>query len=299
MVQLNDDEINLKEMIGVLFKKRNILLYCSIGFCFALIALIFSLLQQPVYESRTTILVKGASTPISGRFAGLVSMLGLGQQSMGFTTNDLIEIIRSRVVTAKVLDDLKLKEKIKGWDNPMIKRTSLISAVAGMLKSAKVFGNIIELKTETNDPQLAAELANGFINAFSYYWNELNYTEAQKKMKYIRSELPRVERELKSVEAKLMLSPRSVTGFSLGGQGGVQREFEIYNSVYTMLKKELESAKLDTSKEIPPFSVIDVAEKPLYKIRPKTKFNVLIGLMLGLFSGIFVAFFREYWEKSK
>lgn len=78
----------------------------------------------------------------------------------------------------------------------------------------------------------------------------------------------------------------------------LSRELDIQISVYTMLRKEYESVKLEESKEIPPFSIVDKAEKPLAKSKPRTKLNALIGLVLGLFSGAFVAFFQEYWEKS-
>lgn len=73
---------------------------------------------------------------------------------------------------------------------------------------------------------------------------------------------------------------------------------DISNSVYTMLRKEYESVKLEESKEIPPFSVVDGAAVPEKPSKPKIKLNTLIGLVLGIFSGVFVAFFQEYWEKS-
>jgi uncharacterized protein involved in exopolysaccharide biosynthesis len=106
-----------------------------------------------------------------------------------------------------------------------------------------------------------------------------------------------VEADLKRTESVLQLVPKSSSGFSLSGQSGPQRDFDIYNSVYTMLRKERESAKLEAAKDMPQFSVIDPAEKPLSPSKPKTKQNVMIGLVLGLFSGVFVAFFLEYWQR--
>ena len=197
----------------------------------------------------------------------------------------------------KVLDELKLTEKVLGWNNPKIKRQNLISAVQGMLKKPKSDGNVIELTVEMGDKDLVADIANAYVEALGYYGNELNYSAAQGKLKYIQSELPRIEKELAVVKDQLKLVPNAGAR-PMNTLASVQGDFEIYNSVYIMLRKELESAKLEASKEIPSFSVLDKAEKPESKSKPKTKLNVMIGLVLGAFIGVFLAFFKEYWEKS-
>lgn len=291
-----NDEIDLREYIGVILRRWKSILLVAVGF--TAIALIYCLMQEPAYEAKATILMRGSSTPIPAKFAGLASVFGVSQQGMGINIDDLMNIVKSRSVAEKVLDDLKLTQRIKGWDNPKAKRSSLISATSGMIKKPKATNNIFEIVAETNDPQLSADIANGFVSALSYYWNELNYSEAQKKVKYIDSALPEVERDLQVTEEKLKLTPRSFTGYSIAGQGGVQRDYEVYNSVYIMLRKEREAAKLEASKEIPPFSIVDYAEKPLLKSKPKTKLIVIVGLVFGVLSGAFIAFFQEYWEKS-
>jgi len=291
-----NDEIDLREYIDVVLRRwKSILL---IAFGLTAIALIYSLMQEPAYEAKAIILMRGSSTAIPAKFAGLASVFGVNQQGMGINIDDLMKIVKSRSVAEKALEDLKLAKRIKGWDNPNIKRSSLISATSGMIKQPKVSNNIVEIAAETNDPQLSADIANGFVSALSYYWNELNYTEAQKKIKYIDSALPKVEKDLSVTEEKLKLTPRSFTGYSIAGQGGVQRDYEIYNSVYIMLRKEREAAKLEASKEIPPFSIVDYAEKPLLKSKPKTVLNIIVGLVFGVISGVFIAFFQEYWDKS-
>jgi uncharacterized protein involved in exopolysaccharide biosynthesis len=259
-------------------------------------AFLYSINQKPIYAASTTILLRSSNG--ASQYAGLAGMLGANISSGGVgNAGDLTELLKSRVVAAKVLDDLQLTKRIKGWNDPTVKRHSLASAVSGMLKPPKTSGNLVELKVETDDAQLAADVANDFVNALAYYWNELNFTQAQKKLKYITAELPRVESDLKTVENKLKLAP-AAGGILASGTGSLQRDFEIYNSVYVMLKKELESTKLEAAKEIPPFSMVDQAEKPLSKSKPKTGLNVMIGLVLGLFSGVFIAFFQEYWEKT-
>jgi uncharacterized protein involved in exopolysaccharide biosynthesis len=308
-----DDEIDFREYIEVLRKRWKSIAYLTIGLAAA--ALVFSLMQSPVYEAETTILLKsGGGGGSLAQFAGLAGLAGISLPSGSGNIGDITQLLQSQAVAAKVLDDLKLKERIKGWNDPQIKEQSLISGVRGMLKKPKMDGNLIDLKVEYSDPAMAAEIANGYASALSYYWNRLNYTEARKKREYIESQLPRVELDLKQAEQRFkqftLLSPKSgvaaegLMGTAYGSQSqGVElsrltRELEIQNSIYTMLRKEYESVKLEESKEIAPFSVIDRAVKPESKSRPKVKLNAMIGLVLGLFSGVFLAFFQEYWEKS-
>jgi len=309
-----EDEIDLREYIEVMRKRWKVIAYLTVGVTLA--ALIFSLLQRPTYEAKATILIRfgGGGSSLS-QLAGLAGLAGISLSTGGGNLADLTEVLQSDAVAAKVLKDLKLKERMKGWDDPKLSEQELIAAVKGMLKKPKVSNNLVELKVECPDKELAAEIANGFVEALSYFWNKLNYTEARKKREYIEAQLPRVEKELKEAEQRLkqftLLSPRSgsTTSGLLGAISGSQsqgievarlsRELDIQNSVYTMLRKEYESVKLEESKEIPPFSVVDQAVPPKFKSKPKVKLNTLIGFVLGLFSGVFVAFFQEYWEKSE
>lgn len=308
-----EDEIELREYLAVIRKRWQIIAFLTVGIAF--LALVFSLLQKPVYEAKTTVLIRsntGSST--LSQFAGLAGLAGISLPSGGGNLGDLSDLLQTEVVASKVLEDLKLRERIKGWDNPILDNHKLALAVSGMLSKPKVSGDIMEIKVQYTDPRLTAEIANGYGDALSYYWNKLNFTEARKKKEYIESQLPRVEAELKDAEMKMkkftLLSPRggNTTSGLLGAISGSQsqgievsrlsRELDIQNSVYTMLRKEYETVKLDESKEIPPFSIIDKAIVPEIPTKPKIKLNALIGLVIGLFSGVFVAFFQEYWDKS-
>lgn len=223
--QIYDDEIDLREYIEVIRKRWKMIAYITAGVAAAV--LVFSLLQEPVYEARTTVLIRsggGGSSTLS-QFAGLAGLAGISLPSGGGSLSDLTDVLQSKAVAAKVLEDLKLRERIKGWDNPKLSENELASAVQGLLKKPKTTsGNLVELKVEFTDPKLTAEIANGFADALSYYWNRLNYTEARRKKEYIETQLPRIEKELKLAEQKLkqftLLSPRggSATASNLLGE---------------------------------------------------------------------------------
>jgi len=312
MAQNYESEIDLREYLIVLVRRWKTVAAITLGL--GILALVFSLLQKPVYEAKTTVLLKsGGSNSALSQFAGLASIAGINLSSGGNSLQDLPDIVKSRAIAARVFEELKLNDRID-WGKKNVSEQLKIKAVQNMLKEPKISGNLVELKVEYTDPALAAELANSFVDALAFYWNKLNYTEARKKREYIDSQLPRVELDLKAAESRLkaftLISPRAIGNSSnlLGSIGASQpqgieisrlsREFDIQNSIYTMLRKEYEQVKLEESKEIPPFSIVDRAVKPEFKIKPKIKLNIFIGLALGLFAGTFWAFFQEYWEKS-
>jgi len=207
-------------------------------------------------------------------------------------------------VARKVFYEMNLKQRIKGWDKTDLEDERLINSVPGMLKKPKITGGFMEITAQTNDAKLSADLANAYAKALAEFWSQLNMTEAQKKKSYIDSQMPKIEKDLAAAEANLKQLTLMASGANLGLNAKsvemqrIAREVEIQNTVYIMLRKEYETAKLDAAKDMPPFSVIDQAQVPLHKSKPKVKLNVMIGFVLGGFIGIFIAFFREYWEKS-
>ena len=290
-----DDEIDIREYVDVFRRRWKVIAYVAAGL--AAVALIFSFFQSPVYEAKTTILVNSGGGGLSG-LASLASMVGGGMPAGDGIMGDLVAVLKSRAVADKVVKDLDLREKISGWDDPGIKDEKLASAVQQMLRRTKATGNLLEIVVEYSDPALAVEIADGYVNALSYYWNNLNRTEAQKKREYIEGQMPRVKNDLE-------LTERRLKSFSLLGVADpsveykrIEREFEIQNTVYVMLRKEYETVKLEESKIIPPSSVVDGAVVPKTPVRPRPKLNALIGLVLGLCSGSFIAFFQEYWEET-
>lgn len=76
------------------------------------------------------------------------------------------------------------------------------------------------------------------------------------------------------------------------------RDFKFNETLYELLLKQYEAAKLDEAKDATIIQVIDKAEPPEQRIKPKRRQMVTIAGVVGLFLSIFAAFFLEYTEKS-
>jgi len=291
-----NDEINLKEYFEIILKRwKSVVLIALVVTLFVFVS---TSRQKPVYMAKTTLLVRGGGGSSLSQYSGLANLAGIDMSSKG-KISELMQLLQTRKVAAKVVEDLKLRDKIKGWDDPSLDEHQLAAAVQGLIKNPKADGNLVKLRVEYTDPELTAEILNGFTKALSYYWNELNYTEASKKKQYIESQLPRVKKELAAIEKK-------IKSFTLLGltkptveYKRLEREFEIQNSVYTMLRNEYEAVKLEGAKEIPPFSVIDEALVPKSPFKPRIKLYTRVGLVLGIFLGGLFAFLQEYVQKTK
>lgn len=78
----------------------------------------------------------------------------------------------------------------------------------------------------------------------------------------------------------------------------LKREVEIQNSVFTMLTGEYEKARIEQARDTPVVQVLDRAEKPNLRSRPKRKILALVGAALGLGWGSMVALVRTAWRDN-
>jgi uncharacterized protein involved in exopolysaccharide biosynthesis len=76
------------------------------------------------------------------------------------------------------------------------------------------------------------------------------------------------------------------------------RDLKFNETLYELLAKQFEAAKLDEAKEAAVIQVIDKAIPPEKRAKPKRTLMVLIATFTGFFLSIFVAFFTEYKERA-
>lgn len=76
------------------------------------------------------------------------------------------------------------------------------------------------------------------------------------------------------------------------------RELKFNETLYELLLKQYELAKLDESRDATVIQVVDKAEPPERRHKPKRKLIVFVSTISALFLSIFIAFFKEFIEKS-
>lgn len=78
----------------------------------------------------------------------------------------------------------------------------------------------------------------------------------------------------------------------------LRRDVEIQNTVYTMLTNEYEKARIEEARDTPVVQVLDHAQKPNLRSKPKRKILTIVGGLLGLGWASMLALFRTAWRDN-
>jgi uncharacterized protein involved in exopolysaccharide biosynthesis len=79
----------------------------------------------------------------------------------------------------------------------------------------------------------------------------------------------------------------------------LKRNVEIENTVYIMLVKELEKARIEEARDTPTVQVMDRASVPNLRSRPRRKVMVVVGGIAGLGWSAFFAMFITAWRQNR
>lgn len=303
-----DDEINLKDYLDVVLRQWATI--AAVAVISVVIAFVVSVLTRPAYEAKANILIRSSSGGSTSQLAGLASLAGINMGGGGGSNiGDLNELLKTKAVSRDVKKEIEDVSELMNRGH--LDRAALDLVEGGSTEApagtdlgkmkAKIDGNFLAITVEHKSPVLAARIADAYVDALSVYWNKLNFSEARKKKEYIEKQLPIAEASLRLVESKI----KNMTYLVAPAAGGLssqpetvdiarlKREYEIQSSVYIMLRKEYESAKLDEAREMSPFTDVERAEVPAVPSKPKLQLNLIVGSIAGLFLGIFIAFAKD------
>ena len=123
--------------------------------------------------------------------------------------------------------------------------------------------------------------------------------EGNSQLKAAREELGVMKYEL----AKLEGSKGDRSSESSGGQGlenvRLLRDMKYYETIYELLAKQYEVAKIDEAKDASIIQVMDKAIEPDRKSKPKRALIVLLSTLAAFFIAIIWAFIREALAKAR
>ena len=78
----------------------------------------------------------------------------------------------------------------------------------------------------------------------------------------------------------------------------MSRDVAVLIGVFTTLKQQLETAKIEEVKELDYVIILDNPEAPLFPVKPKKRLMVIMAGFLGIGLGIVLVFLREYTQNS-
>ncbi|MBN2354093.1 MAG: hypothetical protein JXD23_16090 [Spirochaetales bacterium] len=79
----------------------------------------------------------------------------------------------------------------------------------------------------------------------------------------------------------------------------VELEVRVQNEIYAMIRKELESAKIEEAGDAAVFQIINPLETPETKFFPKRSLVMAVSVLVGFFLGVFLAYLVDYIRRKK
>jgi len=196
---VEEDEINLLELLQVLVRrKRLIMVMCAVA---ALLSVAYSLTLPNIYTATARVLPPqkdggGGLSAMLGQAGALAGLAGVG--GLGGGADLYVGILKSRSVADAVIKKLDLQKELKT-------RTSDESraAIQNLVKIQAGKDGIITVAADSKNPQLAARLANTFVDELGKKSVELNLTKAGTERIFLEKRLDVVKADLKKAEDAL------------------------------------------------------------------------------------------------
>ena len=276
--------ISLPDLWIKLVQHKNLI----IGFTLAatLLSLSIALLLPNTYTGTAKILPPQQSQSSASALLNQVGgLLGIAGGSLGGKNpNDLyVTMLKSRNVMEKIVNRFDLRN-VYGQDSvtdTLKKLNKNVSVTAGK-------EGVITVEVEDHEPKRAAELANAYIEELDKLMQSFSLTDASQKRTFFEQQLKSAKDRLTNAELTLDQTPKT----SLHYLDAV-RNLRYQESVFEILAKQFEMAKLDESKNYPLIQVLDKASLPEERSKPKRGLIVTISASVAFFLAVFFVYWRE------
>lgn len=368
-----DDDISLLDLLIVLAERKRMILYWTAGFAIA--ALVISLLLPKSFTATAVLMPPrqpgSVGSLLTSELGNLGGMAALAGGSLGIKNpNDMyVGMLKSQTVEDAMVSKYGLMKEY---------RAPYLSAARKVFEShVTVNGNdkdgLIHISVEDRDPQKAAEMANGYVDAFRHLSEGLAITEASQRRLFFQRELEQAKDNLANAEEALKKTEQTTGLIQLDSQaralietaaelraeitakevqiqamqtyatgenaqlvqaqqeldslraqlaklGGSEespnslivpkgkvpevgleyvrklRDVKYYETIFEILAKQLEVAKIDEAREGSFVQVVDPAIVPDHKSSPRRALIVIIATLAGFFIGIVAALFQAGME---
>jgi len=132
-----------------------------------------------------------------GPAAGMLGMMG------GSATTDLVEILSSRTMASRVATELKLDQEKEFKENTT--RAQLIEVLQEMVEvtAPTIKNRLVSISVNASRPDLAANIANAYVNELKGMLDEIGYNKAAKNLRFVRDQLRKAKESLTLSEERL------------------------------------------------------------------------------------------------
>lgn len=202
--------LNINVLRGLLYRQR--WLVAAVVFAAAVIGLTVTLLMTPMYEATSKVSIKPFGEQVVDSKTNMPMPTNLVYEYIA----TMVQRIKSRQMAEVVVDDLKLGERQdllgKNVDQGRApgltddqwrdaKRQMAISAITGSLNVAGSQGSlVIDIGVRSENPILAAEVANAYANAFVASDTRSSVQSSRYALTYLTDQIEQTRARLQTAE---------------------------------------------------------------------------------------------------
>ena len=314
--QQNTDSISILEIFRIIANDIKVVIVIPSLFLVMMLLYLF-FFAEPSYVS-TSKLLSSSSSMNSSQAQGLMSRFGI---NMPFSQQEqkwvYPEIIKSRTIGRAVLKrDFKFENKYIPLINILVETkitkskinySDELKALESLLNmisvSEDISTGIITLNIESSDPMLSYQINQAYIDELDAHQKRYNKAKTRDAKLFIRDRIISTEKELIIAEENLKNfrdRNRRIENSPalLLEQERFTREVAVLTGVFTTLKQQLETTKIEEVKESDYVITFDPPEVPLIRSKPNRKLLVIISAILGSGLSLIFIFLRYYLSTS-
>ena len=347
------DEISLLDLLQVI--ADNLRLLIIVPLLSGLVAFSATFVIKPTFTATTTFLPpQQQQSAAASMLQSLGTLGGVASLATGLKNpaDQYVALTGSRSVKDALIEKFKLveryDEKYRQDARKELEKNSRISAGKN---------GLITVEVDDHEPQIAAEMANAYVEELSRLMGRLALTEAQERRAFFEGQLKKAKEGLTTSEAALKATGISESavkaspGASVGavaslmaqvaakevqisamrgylvesapefqraqaelgalrsqlsrsekdtasrGAGGdyvaKYRDFKYFETLYELMAKQYEIARIDESREGAVIQVVDKAIAPERKSKPKRSLVVVLATVVAGILLLLFVFFRQ------
>lgn len=160
----------------------------------------------------------------------------------------------------------------------------------------------ITMHVNGSEPIQTAELALKAQQLLQDEVTRFRTEKSQSELEYIQARYDEAKAEAERYQMALAGSrdrmQNVVTTSSTVGKERLQSKFNVANTVYLEMAKQLEQAKMKVKKDTPAFSIIEPVTIPMKPSNSRAK-TLIIWVFLGVVVGCGIVLVKGYWPKLK
>ena len=297
--------------------------------------LIYRAMQKPAYAASTTFILEEKSAS-GGGLAGIASQVGLDLGSLGsgsslFTGDNILDIIKSRVIIEKVLltpisgsagktladlylDFTGLGERLPAPVSFAILSDSAVAPVHSVYQDSVLYvmyeqiakknvsvdrlnkkGSIFKIVTVSQNQVFSKNFAERLLKETTTYYVNVKTSTAAANVKRLQARGDSLLRVLNAKSynaASFQILDPNVAFKSMSVPAEVSsRDKSIVFSIYAEVTKNLEMSRIALVSQTPVIQLLDVPKYPLMDDRKSYVFLGFAGLLAGLLVGFFLCLY--------